>query len=197
MARAKNEINASSTADIAFLLLIFYLVTTTMNVDSGISRTLPPMADPNQKDKGLDVKQQNSLQVKINLNDRILVGGQIVDISQVKDIAKNFIQNPNNDPNLPEKVDTEIELIGVYPVSQGIISLQNDRTTTYDVYVQVQNELTKAYNEAWNELATLKFGKPLADLDENQRKAIRSSSGAIPMRISEAEPVDHTKGKKK
>lgn len=199
MSRAKNEINASSTADIAFLLLIFYLVTTTMNVDSGISRILPPIADDNQIDKGVESKDRNTLQVKINFQDKIILGGKyggkIVALSELKDITKEFIQNPSNDENLPEKEDIDVEFIGKYPVTKGIISLQNDHTTSYNAYIQVQNELTKAYNEAWNELSTQIFGKRYGELtDDAQAKAIRT---AIPNKISEAEPVDLSTKKKK
>lgn len=194
MARAKNEINASSTADIAFLLLIFYLVTTTMNVDSGITRILPPIADEN-KDKGLDNLERNTLQVRINHQDKILAGSKPISIEELKDIAKEFILNPTDDPNLPQKEDAEIELIGVYPVPKGIISLMNDKMTTYNVYVQVQNELTKAYNEIWNDLAHQKFGKAFEELNDAQKDAIRKK--AVPQKISEAEPVDLSKKGKK
>lgn len=196
MARSNTEINASSTADIAFLLLIFYLVTTTMNVDSGISRTLPPIADPNQIDEGLKINRRNTLQISINFKDQIVLvgenGASFIQPSEVKDIAKEFIMNPNNDIHLPEKVDTEIDIIGTYPVSKGVISLKNDRTTSYSAYIQVQNELTKAYNEVWNELSTQKFGKVYTDLTDEQKTAIRA---AIPNKISEAEPVDLSKKK--
>lgn len=194
MARAKNEINASSTADIAFLLLIFYLVTTTMNVDSGITRILPPIADQS-KDKGLDNLERNTLQVRINHQDKILAGGKPISIEELKDIAKEFILNPNDEVNLPQKEETEIELLGTYPVPKGIISLMNDKMTTYDVYVQVQNELTKAYNEVWDEVAHQKFGKPFEELDDARKDAIRKK--AVPQKISEAEPVDLSKKAKK
>lgn len=192
MARPNNEINASSTADIAFLLLIFYLVTTTMNVDSGISRILPPMADDTQVDKGQDVKPRNTLLVRINHLDAVSVGGERVEISQIKEITKEFIQNLSNDENLPEKEEIDVPIIGKYNVSKGIVSLQNDKSSTYDKYIQVQNELTKAYNEAQNELSTQHFGKTYAELNDDEKAAIRK---AIPNRISEAEPRDLSKKK--
>lgn len=189
MARQKNDINASSTADIAFLLLIFYLVTTTMNVDSGISRVLPPIGDE-KDDKGIDVKQRNTLQVYVNLYDQIMVGGkQVTNPEEIVDIAKEFILNPNDDVTLPEKENVDIPLIGSYPVTKGIISLQNDRGTTYETYIKVQNVLTKAYNQVQDDLAHQKFGKGYADLNDDERKAIRT---AIPNKISEAEPRDLT-----
>ena len=106
--------------------------------------------------------------------------------SNLKDRAKEFLGNPDNRSNLPEKVDTEIPELGTYPVSKGVISLRNDRGTSYDMYLQVQNELTAAINEMRDELSTSRFGKHFADLNEDQRKAVET---AIPMAISEAEPT--------
>lgn len=183
--RKVQEINAGSMADIAFLLLIFFLVATTMNVDTGIQRVLPAMPDPNQKQEDNLVKERNLLLVFVNKFDGISVGGETMDITQVTEKAKEFILNAANSENLPEKEDTEIELIGTYPVSKGVISLQNDRGTSYKMYIMVQNELTRAFNEVRDGLAMEKFGKKFLDLEEDQRDAIQK---AIPLRISEAEP---------
>lgn len=191
--RASQEINAGSMADIAFLLLIFFLVTTTMNTDTGITRTLPPMADENVPDKGLDIKERNALQVLVSSSDAVLVAGKRVEVWQIKDIAKEFLANPNNADNLPEKDEIEVDMIGTYPVSKGIISLLNDRGTSYYKYLEVQNELKAAVNELRDELATNKFNTPFAKLTDDQQKAI---SKAIPDRVSEATPVDMTGGKK-
>lgn len=171
-------------ADIAFLLLIFFLVTTTMNVDTGLARMLPPMPEKDTKDEQ-DVKQRNIFTVLISKSDRLLVDGQPMDISMVKDKAKEFISNPGNDPNLPEKQATDIEFFGTVEVSKGVISLQNDRGTSYRMYMLVQNELVKAYNELRDEVSRSKFGKPYDDLQEDQQKAIQK---IYPQRISEAEP---------
>lgn len=189
MAKASPEINAGSMADIAFLLLIFFLVTTTMATDSGIQRILPPMLD-NKNDDGIKSKERNTLLVKVSGNDAILVGGQRVDLRGVKDITKAFITNPAQDENLPESEIEQIELIGAFPVSKGVISLQNDISTSYEVYLAVQNELTRAYNEVRNEVSNRFFNMNYPDLSEEQRKAVNT---AIPTKISEAEPVDFTK----
>lgn len=178
-------------ADIAFLLLIFWLMTTSMNVDSGISRKLPPLVDQ-ESDPGMDAHERNVLMVFVSGNNQLLVAGQRMDISGLSEKAKTFITNPTNDPNMPEKEMTEIPLLGNYPVSKGLISLQNDRGTSYDMYLKVQNELTKAYNQAKDELAQQKFGRPYIDLNEEQTKAINK---AIPVKISEAEPRNLTGGK--
>ena len=183
--RQIQEINAGSMADIAFLLLIFFLVATTMNVDTGISRVLPPMPDENQKDEAIDVKKRNILLVYVSKFDDVMVGGQRMDLSQIKDKAKEFITNPTNSPDLPERKVVDIENFGKFPVSQGVVSLQNDRGTSYDMYIRVQNELTRAFNEVRNELSMQKYGKKYEDLDDDARKAIQT---AIPLKISEAEP---------
>ena len=192
--RQVQEIDAGSMADIAFLLLIFFLVATTMNVDTGLVRVLPPMPDPNVKQEDIKVKERNLLLVFVSGSGNILAGGQLIDIRQLKDKAKEFILNPYNDENLPEKEDKELELPDgqkwVYPVSQGVISLQNTRDTGYQVYIRVQNELTRAFNEVRDEVAMNKFGKKFADLQEEQRKVI---TAAVPMKISEAEPRKMTK----
>ncbi len=182
--RQVQEINAGSMADIAFLLLIFFLVATTMNVDTGLQRVLPPLSDQT-KDQEVEVKKRNLLLVFVNTFDDIQVAGERMDITQVKDKAKEFILNAANSPDLPEKIDTEIDLIGTYPVSQGVISLQNDRGTSYNKYIMVQNELTRAFNEVRDELAIQKFGRSFGELDEKEREAITK---AVPLKISEAEP---------
>lgn len=185
MAKRKTPgLNTSSMADISFLLLTFFLLTSSINTDMGIARKLPPPLPENVTPP--DVRERNIFVVKINSKDRILFNGELGDVSLLKDRAKEFLGNPKNDDNLPEKIDTEIEGIGVYPVSKGVISLQNDRGTSYDMYFRVQNELAAAINEMRDELSNEKFGRNYADITETQRKAIDQ---AIPIAISEAEPT--------
>ena len=191
MAKNKNipEINASSQADIAFTVLIFFLVVSTMDIDTGLVRMLPPMADPKVKQEDIKVKERNLLLVFVSGSGSIMAGGKVISLSALKDKAKEFILNPANDKNLPEKKDTKIDMPDgskwVFPVSEGVISLQNTRDTSYQVYIQVQNELTRAFNEVRDEVAMAKFGKVFNDLGEEERKVITK---AIPMKISEAEP---------
>ena len=183
------EINASSQADIAFTVLIFFLVVSTMDIDTGIVRMLPPMADPNVKQEDIKVKERNLLLVFVAGSGNIMAGGKVISLDALKDKAKEFILNPLDDKDLPEKKPTDIEMPDgskwTYPVSEGVISLQNTRDTSYQRYIQVQNELTRAFNEVRDEVAMAKFGKKFADLDEAERKVITK---AIPMKISEAEP---------
>jgi biopolymer transport protein ExbD len=178
------EINAGSMADIAFLLLIFFLVATTMDVDSGLSRRLPPWIDQTTE-KPPEIKKRNVFTVLINANNQFLVQNEWGNIKELRKKAKEFIENPNNDPSLPEKEMKNIPFFGEYPVSKQVISLQNDRGTKYEVYLKVQNELVAAYNELRQELAKKKFAKDYEKLTEEQRDAINE---IYPQRISEAEP---------
>ena len=159
-------------------------------LQSGIQRVLPALQEEDVKPT--DVKERNVLLVYVNKNSEILVGGKRTDISLLKDEVKNFVSNPANDPNMPEKEETEIELIGKFMVSKGVVSLQNDRATPYDMYIQVQNELTRAFHELRDDVSMMKFNKKFMDLDEDQRKAVQK---AVPQSISEAEPRNTTGGK--
>lgn len=184
MGRKTPGLNTSSMSDISFLLLAFFLMVSNINSDSGIARRLPPPLPPNQ-DKP-EVRERNIFVVKINSLDRLLFNGEYGRIEDLKDRAKEFLGNPNNAANLPEKEKMDIPLLGTMEVSKGVISLQNDRGTSYDMYLQVQNELAAAINEMRNELSTERFGKKYADLSDPQVEAIDK---AIPIAISEAEPT--------
>ena len=187
--RKVQEINAGSMADIAFLLLIFFLVATTMNVDTGLVRVLPPMPDPNVKQEDIKIKERNLFLVFVSGNGNIMAGGQVIDIHQLKDKTKDFILNRFDDPNLPEKEVVEIEMPNgskwAYPVSQGVVSLQTTRDTGYQVYIMVQNELTRAFNEVRDEVSMVRFGRKFGELQEEESKVITK---AVPLKISEAEP---------
>ena len=177
------EINASSMADISFLLLIFFLVTTTMDVDSGLQRRLPPMPEENVKQDGPKVNERNIFIVKISRSDKVFAGSKPTDIAFLKDEVIDFIKNPDRS----EKENKQIEGFREYPVSKGIISLQNDRGTSYKAYIAVQNELVKAINELRDEFTMAEFQKKYASCTEDQQKIARE---AIPSQISEAEPVE-------
>lgn len=176
-------LNGSAMSDISFLLLTFFLLTSSINTDSGIQRRLPPPSDPNVKPP--DIHKRNTFIVLVNMNDQLLINGEPGDINSLKDRAKEFLGNPRNLPNLPEKETRDIDLLGKVEVSKGVISLQNDRGTSYKMYIQVQNELTAAVNELRNDLAKEKFGRKYADCNNDQMAAIDK---AIPVAISEAEP---------
>ena len=184
-------INSSSTADIAFLLLCYFLMTTTMGSQTGLARRLPPMPNPNEKTEDQKVNRRNIIIVRISSSDKILVGSEQMDITLLKDKVKEFLANPNNDPNMPDKEMKLIEGWGkTVPVSKGVISLQNDRGTSYKAYIAVQNELVKAVNELRDEFAIANYGKLYMKLDEDQQEIVRK---AVPQNISEAEPKDVSK----
>ncbi|MFO7923120.1 MAG: biopolymer transporter ExbD [Bacteroidales bacterium] len=185
MGRVTPEIPSASLADIAFMLLIFFLVATTMDVDSGLSRTLPPMPEDEEIDEDQQIRERNIFTVRVDPQDRLLVEGQLEDLRNLRDNAKEFIANPNDDPDLPEKEVEDVEYFGETPISKQVISLQNARGTSYGMYIKVQNELTAAYNELRDELAMDRFGRLYDRLDDDQQAAIRK---IYPMRISEAEP---------
>ena len=161
-----------------------------MDVDKGIQRRLPPMPDENQKQQDIKVNRRNIVVVRINAQDRILAGGTPMDITQVKDQIKEFITNPANSDALPEKEMKDIEGFGQYAVSKGVVSLQNDRGTSYSAYLRVQNEIVKAFNEIRDDFAMVNFGSKYADLDEEKQRIVRD---AVPQSISEAEPKDVSK----
>ena len=202
MAKKKRKVpglNGSSLADISFILLIFFLVTTSMDTDTGLARRLPPPPDPNQLEEDVKVKGRNVLVVSVNMNNEIMyyygdeskrVTRQGVQPSELREIAKEFIANPENKANMPEfhPADPPLPLLGAYPVTKNhIISVQTDRSTSYEVYFQIQNELMAAYNELRDEFSREKFGKYYRHLDPESDEAL-AVRGVYPLKISEAEP---------
>lgn len=171
--RMSNEINAGSMADIAFLLLIFFLVTTTIVEDKGILVKLPIWSE--EEPDITKLKERNVFAVLVNAQNQLLVRNEPMQISELKEFAKEFIANPNKQPHLAEKP------------TMAIISLKNDRGTEYGMYLSVYNELKAAYNELWDEMSQRKYGRPYSeDMPYAMKKAIRDE---IPMVLSEAEPT--------
>ena len=197
MAKGKRkvpDINSSSTADIAFLLLIFFLITTSMDTDRSLARQLPPPPEQEQQqDNDAKLKERNVLQVFLNLNDDLMCSGEYVTVDQIREKAKEFIANPYNDEKLPEKFAKNVPFFGNVMVTKNhVISLRCDRGSSYKEYLAVQNELVAAYNELRDELAQEKWQKKYADLNEEQQSAIRE---IYSQKISEAEPKKY--GEKK
>ena len=188
MAKQKKKVpdlNAGSMADISFLLLIFFLVTTTMDTDSGITRRLPPPVENPEMD--VKVKERNIMNVLINKYDKLLVNGKPGDVATLKDMTKEFITPSPSDEKAPEVEVKDIELIPeAVMISKGVVSLKNDRGTSYSMYISVQNELAKAFNERKDELSLRYFNQHFADLTDKDK--IEAINKAVPVRISEAEP---------
>ncbi len=182
--REVQEVNAGSMADIAFLLLIFFLVTTTMDSDTGLARLLPPMQE-DVPDDTPPIKERNVFTVLVNSNNQLLVEGKPMRIEELTEATKEFIVNPNDSEELPEKKEIQVPFFGVRMITKGVVSLQTDNGTQYQTYLMVQNELQRAINELREDLAKRKFGKEYDDLENEQQDAIRQ---IIPQKISEAEP---------
>lgn len=173
--RSLPDINAASMADIAFLLLIFFLLVTTIDTDKGISRRLPPWPTDENPPENVQLHDRNVMIILVNARDQLLVKGEPARIENLREQTKEFVANPNNRPNLAESP------------TEAVVSLRNDRGTSYDMYIQVQNELTAAYNELRDEMARRQYGSAFSELPAHAQATIRE---AIPMRISEAEPED-------
>ncbi|NJK97496.1 MAG: biopolymer transporter ExbD [Bacteroidales bacterium] len=186
--RSLPEIGAASMADVAFQLLLFFIFATTMNSEMGLFRRLPPPPEDITQIEQEDVKDRNVFVVLVNRENSLLVENAPMDISELREAAKEFIANPKNRSTLPEKISTLVDGFGNVDVTKyHVISLQNDRGTSYETYIAVQNELTAAYNELKNELALQKFNTRYEDFgDEDERK--KAIDEIYPLRISEAEP---------
>jgi len=221
--RTLAPINAGSMADIAFLLLIFFLVTTTLDQELGIQTVLPPANSQNTPTPRTD---RNVLEILINGADQIMIEGEIVKMSDIRPLLKAFYTNPNNSQDYPslKRITPELciaklktvsnasansennwdswnlrleatKLIGpYYELPQtALISLQNDRSTSYAVYILVQNELNAGLNALRNDCSEQNFGLPYGELNEHlpeDQLKIRAIRMAFPRRISEAEPFD-------
>ena len=196
-------INASSMADVSFLLLCFFLMVSSMDTDSGLARRLPPPPQTEEQ-TSVDVQRRNLLVVLVNSQNETLVqnqqathlyaneaelrgdGGQV----PLKDVVKEFVLNTQNSPVLPELTEEDFGApIGVVPITaQHVISIQNDATTSYKAYIAVQNEVVRAYNELREEGSRKYFNTAYEDLTEDQQKQIND---LFPQRISEAEPKNY------
>ncbi|HZK03340.1 MAG TPA: biopolymer transporter ExbD [Bacteroidaceae bacterium] len=179
------ELNSTSTADISFILLIFFLVTTSMDTDMGLSRRLPEW-DPNAFEEEIKIRERNILIVRVNSMNEIICRGNEIDVFELKDIAKEFIKNPDDKMDLPAKEEYDIKGFGtVVTTVKHVISLQTDGDTSYDIYFKVQNELGKAYNELREEWCLQVFGRKWNDCNDDQKSYAK---GMYPLKISEAEP---------
>jgi len=186
------QINGTSSADIAFMLLLFFLLTTSMDTDTGLARRLPQPPDKSRQLEENDIKvnKRNILQVMINSSNQVLCAGDYIDIRMLRERTKSFLLNEMRDEHLPEYEDKDVPFFGTVNTitDKHVISLQNDRGTSYQAYIDVQNELVAAYNEIRNEVSRRKWGKVFDDLDEEQQSAVQM---IYPQKISEAEPKNY------
>ena len=187
-------INGSSSADIAFMLLIFFLITTSMDTDKGLKRRLPPLPPKQQEQQQVEINDRNIMRLLVNRADEIVISRKDasgvdqlipVKLEELKNYAVEFITNPDNKPYLPELERREIEGLGERTVitSGYAISIKNEVETSYQQYVNVQNELIKAYNEVWDAFAKKEFaGRSFESLTPSEKKSVQD---AYPMHISE------------
>ena len=197
---APPEVNAGSMADIAFLLLIFFLVTTTIGVDQGINRKLPPMQE--QPDPP-NINERNILTVLVNMNNQILVEEQLMDIKDLRQAAIDFLEN--NGKNICSYCEGSKDPSSSDSPLDAVISLSNDSETTYATYIAVQNELVAAYNILRNRESVKRYGVTFSELeyiysdpaskgdysDEELEKIgekVKVIQEMFPQRLSEAEP---------
>ena len=198
--RAAPEVNAGSMADIAFLLLIFFLVTTTIEKDKGILRSLPPI-DDSQTEPPI-IKQKNLFTILVNRDDRLLVEEELMDIRDLKQAAIDFLDNGGGVNAEGESCDycrgKRDEASSDHP-DKAIITLKHDRETTYGRYIEVQNELVAAYNELREREAQRIFNRSFTSMleekeknqfnkDEKLNDEIKRIKDMFPLKLSEAEP---------
>lgn len=200
------EINAGSMADIAFLLLIFFLVTTTMNVDSGVSKKLSEKPPPDYVPP--IIKEKNIFEVNINRNNELLVEGERMEVKDLKEAAVKFIDNGGGEGKVENGVATgpcnyckgeRSEKSSDHP-NKAIISVQSDRLTEYGTYLTVQNELLRAYAELRNRLSLERYKIPFEELEEaykddrnneDLKKKVEDIKISYPQIISDAEPTSN------
>lgn len=189
------EVNAGSMADIAFLLLIFFLVTTTIETDAGLDRMLPPIEPP---DTDVVIKQKNIFQVNINKNGQLLADEELIDLKNLRAKAMEFLDNGGDGTCSYCKGKRNAESSD--NPSKAIISLKNDRETKYGTYITVQNELVGAYNELRNRESQRLFGRDFTDMEaeylnpetssslkDELKEKVKRIQDLFPQKLSEAE----------
>jgi len=199
--RSAPEVNAGSMADIAFLLLIFFLVTTTMEKDKGIARQLPPIQDKSVVPP--KIKKRNLFIVLVNKNDQLLVNDNPMELKDLREKAIEFLDNGGASSNTAEYCSyckgKRSETSSVNP-DKAVISVQNDRLTSYNMYIAVQNELVAAYNflrdresqrlYGWNFTEVkqeVDAGTYLGDKEDANEK-LKTIQKMYPLKLSEAQP---------
>jgi biopolymer transport protein ExbD len=194
------EVNAGSMADIAFLLLIFFLVTTTIETDAGLDRMLPPIEPP---DTDVVIKQKNIFTVNINKNGQLLVEEQLMSLQDLKEAAMDFLDNggaPSGSPEYCNYCKGSKDDSSSDNPQKAIISLKNDRETKYSTYITVQNELVGAYNELRNREAQRLYKRDFTEMEaeylnpetpssvrDDLKDKVKAVQELFPQKLSEAE----------
>jgi len=163
--RKMPSIGAGSMADVAFLLLVFFLVATTIQTDTGLTVKLPPWQE--KQEEGIKVHNRNVLSIQINAANKLLVEGEEAKVSDLQAMVEKLILEEADSPKV------------------AVVSLQNDDGTSYDQYIAVYNGIKSGYNKIWDDVALEKYGQHYKDLKKFSKNAIRAD---YPLVISEAEP---------
>lgn len=165
-------LDTTSTADISFMLLIFFLVTTSLDTDEGLTRYLPPMPQKNEQ-KQMDVNRNDIMNISIDDDDRMTCNGDTVNARQLTERVASFVI---------ERGKTHV------------ISVKADRQTSYEAYFAMQNSIVNAYSDVRDKMARREYNTPFAKCSQQQRDEI---SRKYPQRISEAEPISHDNGQER
>ncbi len=202
MSRRKGapEVNAGSMADIAFLLLIFFLVTTTIETDAGLDRMLPPIEPP---DTDVVIKQKNIFTVSINKSGQLLVEEQLMDLEDLRDAAIAFLDNggaAQGSPDYCNYCQGKRDASSSDNPQKAIISLKNDRETSYKTYITVQNELVGSYNDLRNRESRRLYGRDFIEMEneylnpetpssvrDELKEKVQRVQELFPQKLSEAE----------
>jgi biopolymer transport protein ExbD len=180
-------LNTTSTADISFMLLIFFLVTSSMDTDKGLPRQLPPPQDETQEQELL-VKERNVMEVRLDGQDQLTIDGERATPEELTRRVALFVANASDSPQLPELSTREVNYFGRCRVSdRHVISIQTDAHTTYNAYFEMQNAIVAAYNQLRNELALSHFRRSYAQCSPDERAALNM---IYPQRISETPPAE-------
>ncbi len=194
------EVNAGSMADIAFLLLIFFLVTTTIETDAGLDRMLPPIEPP---ETDVVIKQKNIFTVSINKSGQLLVEEELMNLEDLRDAAIAFLDNggaPAGSPEYCNYCQGKRDATSSDNPQKAIISLKNDRETAYKTYITVQNELVGAYNDLRNREARRLFNRDFTEMEseylnpetpssvrDELKEKVQRIQELFPQKLSEAE----------
>ena len=183
------ELSTTSTADISFMLLIFFLVTSSMDTDKGLARQLP-MPDDETVQQQVLIKERNVLAVELDANDRMTCDGEPVSAEELTQRVEEFVANRNGDPQMPEMSERDVHLLGRYTVSdRHVITIKVHPNTTYNAYFDMQDAIVRGYNNLRNQLARRHFNHSLAQCTNDERDAIVM---VYPQRISELPMDDET-----
>jgi biopolymer transport protein ExbD len=171
--REGGEVPGSSLADIAFLLLIFFLLVTHINVDTGIGLVLPPKAPPNQPPP--KINKRNLLNILVNNEGKVLINDKPTPVNQVEEKVKNFVNNKGKDPTLSDSPQ------------KAVISIKTSRQATYDIYIHMFDRVVGAYKDLRNTAAQAQFGKKYSDLKGSAQEKIKKM---YPKNISISSPEE-------